>query len=329
MNVCQFKKTNRKKIKPSTKKCLQSKDFFKNVFWKVEIAVVIEITLIFMAKTKGLKALQLLKRQKTKTIVVRKENISSKYLKREVRIDVYLPSKKINVSDHELLLINDGQDLPRMPVPFAVMLDRLIADKSIYPLICAGIYCGEDRMNEYGTANETDYEGRGAKATLYTQFIFEELLPFLYKKFKISAFKSKSFAGFSMGGLSALDIVWNYPNQFSKVGIFSGSLWWRSKSYEDGYDENTDRIMHRQIREGVYQPQLEFFIECGLLDEAQDRNNNGIIDSIDDAMDLIKELKKKGYKDDDIMYLELPDGKHDVPSWAKAFPSFLKWGWKK
>jgi len=85
----------------------------------------------------------------------------------------------------------------------------------------------------------------------------------------------------------------------------------------------------KQIREGIYQPQLKIFIECGLLDETADRNNNGIIDSIDDAMDLIKELKNKGYKDEDIMYFELPDGKHDASSWAKAFPYFLKWGWKK
>jgi hypothetical protein len=40
------------------------------------------------------------------------------------------------------------------------------------------------------------------------------------------------------------------------------------------------------------------------------------------------ELEKKGYnKNNDIFYLELADGKHDVPTWARAFPSFLTWGW--
>jgi hypothetical protein len=66
-----------------------------------------------------------------------------------------------------------------------------------------------------------------------------------------------------------------------------------------------------------------------LLDEKLDRNNNGIIDSIDDATDLIAELKKKGYSDDAIRYLEMEDGKHDVQTWAEAFPEFLKWGWGK
>jgi len=36
---------------------------------------------------------------------------------------------------------------------------------------------------------------------------------------------------------------------------------------------------------------------------------------------------KKGYsKTRDVKYLELADGRHDVPTWARAFPDFLKWG---
>jgi hypothetical protein len=66
-----------------------------------------------------------------------------------------------------------------------------------------------------------------------------------------------------------------------------------------------------------------------LLDEKSDRNNNGIIDSIDDALDLMMELKRKGYPAESIKYLELPDGKHDVPTWANALPVFLQWGWGK
>jgi hypothetical protein len=43
---------------------------------------------------------------------------------------------------------------------------------------------------------------------------------------------------------------------------------------------------------------------------------------------LIDELVLKGYnREKDIKYLELKDGRHDVATWAKAFPEFLKWGW--
>jgi enterochelin esterase-like enzyme len=65
------------------------------------------------------------------------------------------------------------------------------------------------------------------------------------------------------------------------------------------------------------------------LDELEDRNNNGVIDSIDDTIDLLRELQAKGYREGtDFRYLQLKDGKHDVPTWAKALPEFLKWGWK-
>ena len=59
-------------------------------------------------------------------------------------------------------------------------------------------------------------------------------------------------------------------------------------------------------------------------------NKNGIIDSIDDTQAVIGELVKKGYeKNRDIYYLELKDGKHDLQTWARAFPLFLKWAFGK
>lgn len=258
-------------------------------------------------------------------ILVEQNIIFSLFLERDVIVDAYLPTNVQYPEQMGLLLINDGQDLPKMP--FDEILDKLIVEGSIKPVVCIGIHCGPERKMEYGTANELDYQGRGAKAKAYTNFIFEELLPFIRDTYKVASFKEKSFAGFSLGALSALDIVWNHPQEFTKVGLFSGSFWWRNKSYKHGYDDAVNRIMHNQIRNGEYHEWLQFFFECGALDETKDRNNNGIIDSIDDTMDLIKELHSKGYPESSIQYLELPEGKHDVPTWGLAFPEFLKWGW--
>ena len=115
------------------------------------------------------------------------------------------------------------------------------------------------------------------------------------------------------------------------MGVFSGSLWWRSiDQIDEKYDDDKHRIMHQEIRNGQYAPWLKFFFQCGNMDEVKDRNNNGIIDSIDDTLDLIKELEAKGYnKETDIHYLEMKDGLHDVPTWARAFPDFLRWGFEK
>lgn len=261
------------------------------------------------------------------SILVEQTTLTSDYLERDVIIDAYLPKNIILPDQMSLLLVNDGQDLLKMP--FDQLLDNEITKGNIEPLMVIGIHCGEDRKLEYGTAYRQDFKGRGSKAGLYNKFIFDELLPYIRKQYNVPNFKEKAFAGFSLGGLCALDIVWNHVNQFTKVGVFSGSLWWRRKSYDEGYNDEMDRIMHLQVRKGIFSPWLKFFFECGTEDEKEDRNNNGIIDSIDDTLDLVHELKAKGYTDEHITYLELEGGRHDVKTWGKVFPQFLQWGWGK
>jgi len=250
---------------------------------------------------------------------------NSTNLNREVLVALYLPPFASATVETSLLIINDGQDLPKFH--FAEMLGELYAKNQIMPLICAGIHCSNDRKMEYGTASLKDFKGRGAKAGLHQQFVFKELIPYVESNFQKS-FKEIAYAGFSLGGLSAIDTVWHYPKIFSRVGVFSGSFWWRLKDVHDGYNEATDRIIHKLIREGEYKPGLKFYFTTGSHDERMDRNNNGIIDSIDDTLGLIEELEKKGYSNEnDIHYVNYEDGKHDVKTWGRAMPAFLKWGW--
>lgn len=257
-------------------------------------------------------------------ILVEKATLPSVHLGRNVEVDFYLPKNVQDPSSLRLLLINDGQDLPKFR--FDRLLEELYAKGSIAPVFCAAIHCGKERKMEYGTAAIRDYKGRGAKARHHKDFVFSELLPYIRTTYKVEEFREKIYAGFSLGGLTAIDVVWNHPHEFSKVGVFSGSLWWRLKDLKDGYVEERDRVMHKQVREGGYFPWLKFFFTTGSLDEKMDRNNNGVIDSIDDTLGLIEELEKKGYeRDKDIVYTNYEDGKHDVGTWGRAMPVFLQW----
>ena len=255
--------------------------------------------------------------------------IPSQFLHRDIKVDFFLPKNIDDSIEIGLLLINDGQNMKELG--FKTILENLYDKNLITPILCATIHAGYERKKEYGIAIQADYLGRGAKAGLYTLFVTQELLPLIRKKFHQFNFTEKAFAGFSLGGLMALDIVWNYPNEFSKVGVFSGSLWWRSRDHtHDEYEDEFHRIMHQQIRKGKYYSHLKFFLTTGSLDETQDRNKNGIIDSIDDTLALIKELEVLGYKNDkDIFYINYEDGRHDIATWARAMPEFLKWGWGK
>jgi enterochelin esterase-like enzyme len=243
-------------------------------------------------------------------------------------VELITPNFVRDLSELPLLLINDGQDLAKMPL--LPMLDQLWVNRQIKPLLIVGIHAGPARKMEYGVEGHPDYLGRGALAGKYHAFIQQELIPFLKTHWSIKEFPELAFSGFSLGGLSALDIAWTQNLPISKVGVFSGSFWWRSVDQADPcYSDQAHRIMHGRIRDTVKPPsQLRYFFQCGGLDEKMDRNNNGVIDSIDDTLDLIEELKKKGVDDKQaISYLEIPDGRHDVDTWARAMPAFLQWGW--
>ena len=268
-----------------------------------------------------------MQRSKQAGVPVKSITLNSAHLKRDVTVDLYFPPIGSDPPSTSLLIINDGQDLPKFH--FDAMLAELYDGNEIEPVFCVGIHCSAERKLEYGTASLTDYKGRGAKARLHQRFVFEELIPYIRSNWQ-KDFKEKAYAGFSLGGLSAIDTVWHHPEEFSKVGVFSGSLWWRLKDIHHGYNEETDRIIHKLIREGDFKPGLRFYFTTGSLDEKMDRNNNGIIDSIDDTLGLIEELEKKGYtNENDIYYVNYEDGKHDVKTWGRAMPAFLKWGWGK
>ena len=69
-------------------------------------------------------------------ILVEQNIISSAFLERDVIVDAYLPTNVQYPEQMGLLLINDGQDLPKMP--FDEILDKLINNGSINPIVCIG-----------------------------------------------------------------------------------------------------------------------------------------------------------------------------------------------
>lgn len=259
---------------------------------------------------------------------VKTENIiKSVYLKRDVELEVFIPENLLGNETLNLLLLNDGQDAAGLGLENT--LNQLYQGFKIEPLVVVAIKASADRIQEYGVAGQVDFLGRGSKAKAYTDFIINELLPFIQGEVNVPINGKRAFAGFSLGGLTAFDVAWNNDNYFDAVGVFSGSFWWRRKDLKDGYTDD-DRILHECISDTKHKPELKFWLMTGTEDETSDRNRNFIIDSIDDTIDVIKALLKKGYKrPEDITYYEMVGGKHDVPTWGKAMSSFLVWAFSR
>lgn len=263
-----------------------------------------------------------------KKIKQQEDEIYSRHLQRHVKLTIISTPMPEDKSQLNLLLINDGQDLQQFRIKEIV--DSLYRKKAIQPLLVVGIHAG-DRMKEYGVAGIPDYKNNGDKADKYAAFIDDELYAFAKKKAGVRKFNSVVMAGSSLGGLSAFDIAWNNADKIDKVGVFSGSFWWRDKdAAAPDYADDKDRIIMNKIRSSKKKPHLQYWFYAGGKEEDGDRDKDGIIDVVDDTRDLIELIKTKNVcSPDDIIYKEVASGKHEYSSWSQQLPAFLLWAFGK
>jgi enterochelin esterase-like enzyme len=256
------------------------------------------------------------------------DDIYSRHLQRHVKLSIITTPMPDNKSEMNVLLLNDGQDLDKFRVK--EILDSLYRKKIIQPLLIIGIAAG-DRTKEYGVSGYPDFMNRGDKAEKYAAFIDDELYPFIKKKTGVRKFKSVVLAGCSLGGLSAFDIAWDHADKIDKVGVFSGSFWWRDKDDKAAdYNDDKDRIVLNKIRSSRKKPHLQYWFYAGAKEETGDRDNDSITDAVDDTRDLVELIKNKNVcPAGDIVYKEDANGTHDYTSWSSHLPEFLLWAFSK
>ncbi|WP_317258899.1 alpha/beta hydrolase-fold protein [Hymenobacter tibetensis] len=250
--------------------------------------------------------------------------LHSRFLGRPVQLDVVLPPgyNPAAAAPYPVLYLNDGQDLRRLRLP--AILRHLYRERQLQPFVLVAIHAHQ-RIQEYGTAAQPDYLNRGSRAGLYTEFMVHELLPYVQQHYHVTAAAAQTVvAGCSLGGLTAFDFVWHHPETATRAGAFSGSFWWRQRAINDGYTD-ADRIMHRLVRARAAHPDQQFWLQTGTLDETNDRNHNGIIDSIEDTLDLMAVLVRQGLPDSCIRYVEVAGGRHNQHTWGHLLPDFLYW----
>jgi enterochelin esterase-like enzyme len=245
-------------------------------------------------------------------------------LGRKMKVEVLLPPNYWQQSNvrFPVICFNDGQDF--LALNLYKTLSEGYANGSFPFYIIVGLHTNQNRIAEYGTLEKVHYQGYGNKALDYTRFVTNELVPFLKNEFRCQEDVSAwTMAGFSLGGLSAFDIAWNNPSIFGRIGAFSASFWWR---WQACTPEAPDafRIIHETVLASEKREGMRFWFQVGTNDETDDRNHNGIIDSIDDTRDLINCLLQIGYSEDAIQYVELEGGEHNQATWGGIMPVFLE-----
>jgi enterochelin esterase family protein len=118
-------------------------------------------------------------------------------------IKIYKPVEYENLTDLPCLYINDGLEALEF-CSYNNILDNLIADKKIAPVIVVFIECKEGDSEYY--INKTDE---------YTTAICDELLPLIEKKYRTSQSPTKRVAsGISAGAHIALLTPLKRPDKF-------------------------------------------------------------------------------------------------------------------
>ncbi len=240
-------------------------------------------------------------------------------------IEIYLPPDYSRDPEraYKVLYANDGQDMRGLSLKS--ILDALYARHAIDPIIVVAIHATNDRLNEYGLSDQHDYRHRGALATTYARFVIDELAPFIDHHYRtLGGSSNTAIMGWSLGGLSAFDLGWQHPDRFGIVGAFSASFWWRSDN-SSPHSQQASRLAHRTVRAGIKRSGLRFWFQAGTRDESADRDRNGMIDSIQDTLELIDALKSIGYRANEMKYVEVKDGRHHQETWAQVLPLFLHW----
>jgi len=237
---------------------------------------------------------------------------------------VYLPPAfRPGAGRANLLLVLDGQD--REALGIHRTLADLTARGAIAPVVVVAVPAGEDRLQEYGTAVAPNAQGLGQQAKETAQFVTTELLPLVQERLGVGGGRGRTAVwGASLGALFAFDLIWNHPRLFDTVGVFSGAFWWRASQVERRIAPGR-RIAHQMVRQTARREQFRGYFQAGTLDETSDRDNNGVIDAIQDTLELIAAIEQVPMQRQEIIYREVRGGRHNYDTWSQLFPEFLRW----
>lgn len=159
-------------------------------------------------------------------------------LERKRQLRLYLPPGYATSNKrHPVLYMHDGQNLFDNATAYAgewkvdETLDALAREGKL-EMIVVGIDNGQDkRMTELNAwDNERIGKGEGRE---YTDFIVKTVKPMIDKQYRtLPGREHTAIMGSSMGGLASHYALVQYPQVFSKAGVFSPAYWTAQPSFD-------------------------------------------------------------------------------------------------
>jgi len=226
--------------------------------------------------------------------------LDSHILKQERKLTIYTSSNySAGDPSARLLVLFDGDGfLADDQIPAPIILDNLIAQKKLPPLVAVFVHQSAERDKELSCSEP------------FADFVARELVPRLRQTYRLSS-KSEStiIGGMSTGGMMAAYCGYRDPEVFGNVLSLSGTFYWYP-----GFDEGTappdteTGWLTRQFVTGPRRP-VRLYVAVGRLEAGFP------INSLVEGRRFRDVLEAKGYS---IHYREYTGG-YDVVGWRGPF----------
>lgn len=224
-------------------------------------------------------------------------------------IRIYLPPDyEISERHYPVLYMHDAQNLFDDFTSYAgewgvdETLNELF-DKQAFGLIVVGIDNGGGRrMNELSPwPNEEFGEAEGRQ---YLGFLIDEVKPFIDQNYRtLPDQKNTAIMGSSMGGLISHYAIFEYPQVFSRAGIFSPSYWVSEEVYAFS-------------RPGKLADNARLYI---LMGGREGRN------AVRNMEKMTSRLLNDGMSENRLKSIVVPEGEHNETFWRASFAAAIIW----
>lgn len=232
-------------------------------------------------------------------------------LNRRRRIWAFLPSDYFQnqTKRYPVIYFNDGQNVfEGWKAAFGKGWDTHITmQKNGIVHFDQCILVGIEHGKKYRKGEYTPFDHSGQlsfEGNAYSDFVANELKSYVDKTLRTRPEREyNAIAGSSLGGLNALFTGFKHQDVFSKVGVFSPSLW------------ASPSILPLIERIGRHYP-MKFYISVGSREGGY---------TIDNVHKLYKSLLSGGFAPNDLKLNIVANGQHNETLWKDEFSNFYQW----
>jgi enterochelin esterase family protein len=224
--------------------------------------------------------------------------VTSRVLRRQERVTLYLPARFRRTRRYPLLLVHDGSDYVNY-AGLKIVLDNLIHRLDTSELVAALLH-PRDRLTEY--ADSADH----------ARFLTRELVPDLETRLPLLGTPDgRCLMGASFGAVASLAAAWRYPGFYGRLLLQSGSF-----AFTDIGPQKRGPLFEPVVqfvnafRAQPGKPSDRVFLSCGTYESLIYENRS-----------LVPLLQATGMR---VRYVESRDG-HNWENWRDRLREGLSW----